>query len=131
MTEVGEDDIGEFGVGVQAEEDVAGFDIAMADTAAIAIAAPGVETSVQEFEGGSELLVGLPDEEFRQQDSFFSVPVDELVQVAPGAEFEMIAGAFGLVRLKGVETDDVVVAVWEDILEYGGFDRFGVDGPSV
>lgn len=52
MTKVCEDTVGELGVGGEAEEDIAGFDVAMADTAPIAVAASGVETSVQKFQGG-------------------------------------------------------------------------------
>lgn len=53
MAEIGENDVWILAIGVEAQEDIAGFNIAMADTAPIAIAAPGVKTSVQEFEGGS------------------------------------------------------------------------------
>lgn len=51
MAEVSEDDIGVCGVGSGSEEDITGFDVSMADTPPIGIAAPGVETSVQELEG--------------------------------------------------------------------------------
>ena len=64
VAEVGEDDVRISGVGVEAEEDVAGFDVAVADASAGGISAAGVEAAVEELEGGEELLVGLPDEEF-------------------------------------------------------------------
>ena len=65
------------------------------------------------------------------------VLVDELVQVAAGAVLEVVAGAVwlggseGLVWFEGVETDDVGVAVWEDVLEYGCLDGFGEERPSI
>lgn len=65
------------------------------------------------------------------------VLVDELVQVAAGTVFEVVAGSFwfvgseGLVRFEGVETDDVGVAVWENVLEYGSLDGFGEKHPSI
>lgn len=39
-------------VGREAEEDVAGFDVAMADASAVGIGAAGVEASMEELEGG-------------------------------------------------------------------------------
>ena len=52
VAEVCEDDVRVCGVAVVvAEEDVAGFDVAMAHSSPIAIAASGVEASVQELEG--------------------------------------------------------------------------------
>lgn len=67
----------------------------------------------------------------------FFVLVHELVQVAAGAVFEVVAGPFGFVGSEGlvwfesVETDDVGVAVWENVLEYGRLDGFGEKRPSV
>ena len=67
----------------------------------------------------------------------FCVLVAQLVQVAAGAVFEVVASAFwmrgveGLVEFEGMETDDVVVAFWEDFVENGGLDGFGVQRPGV
>ena len=54
------------------------------------------------------------------------VSVHELVQVAAGAVFEVVAGAFGLVGFEGVQGDDVGVPVREDVVEHGGLDGFAV-----
>ena len=51
VAEVCKDDVWIFEAGCEAEEDITGFDVAMADTSTIALAASGVETSVQELEG--------------------------------------------------------------------------------
>ena len=57
--------------------------------------------------------------------------VHELVQVASGAVFEVVAGAFLFVGFEGVELDDVGVPVWEDVLEHEGLDGFGGGGAGV
>ena len=53
VAEVCEDDVRVCGgvVGLEAEEDVAGFDVAVADASAIGVGAAGVEAAVEEFEG--------------------------------------------------------------------------------
>ena len=60
-----------------------------------------------------------------------AVLVHELVQVAAGAVFEVVAGAFLVVGFEGVQVDDVGVGVWEDVLEHEGLDRFGGGGAGV
>ena len=52
-------------IACEAEEDVAGFDVTMANPSPIGIAAPGVEAPVQELEGRGQLLIRLPYERFR------------------------------------------------------------------
>ena len=52
VAEVCEDDVRVWGIGVEAEEDVAGFDVAVADASAGGVGAAGVEASVEEVEGG-------------------------------------------------------------------------------
>ena len=106
-----------------AEEDVGGFDVPVADAFAFT---SGVEAAVEEVEGREELLEDVPDERFGQEGAVSFVLVDELVEVASGAVFEVVADAFLLVRFEGVEVDDVVVPVREDVLEHGGLDGFGV-----
>ena len=65
------------------------------------------------------------------------VLIAELVEVASGVVFEVVAGAFwnlggeGLVEFEGVETDDVMVAVWEDVFEYGGLDGLAAKRSGV
>ena len=52
------------------------------------------------------------------------VAVHELVQVAAGAVFEVVAGAFFLIGFEGVQGYDVGVLVREDVLEHEGLDGF-------
>ena len=94
MAKVGEDDVRVDGVRVGAEEDVGGFHVPVADAFAFSVRASGVEAAVEEVEGGEELLVDVPDEGFGQGGAVSFVLVDELVQVASGAVFEVVAGAF-------------------------------------
>ncbi len=78
VAKVCEDDVGVVGGGVwvEAEEDVAGFDVAVADASAGGVGAPGVEASVEEFERRGELLVDLPDEGFWEEGVVSSVLID-------------------------------------------------------
>ena len=36
-----------------------------------------------------------------------------------------------MVQFEGVETDNIFVALWEDVLEYGSFNGFGANRPSI
>ena len=123
VAKVCEDDVRVDEVGVGAEEDVGGFDVPVADAFAFT---SGVEAAVEEVEGREELLEDVPDEGFGQEGAVSFVLVDELVQVASRTVFEVVASPFESVRFEGVEVDDVVVPVREDVLEHGGLDGFGV-----
>ena len=66
MAEIGEDDVRVYGVGVGAEEDVGGLDVAVTNAFSVSIRAAGVEAAVEEVESGEQLFVYVPDEGFGQ-----------------------------------------------------------------
>ena len=131
VAKVGEDHVRIDGAGRGPEEDVAGFDVAVADASAGAVAAAGVEAAVEELEGRGQLLIGGPDKRFGQEQVEAGVFVDELVEIAAGAVLEVVQGAFRSEPFVRVEADDVPVALGEHILQDRGLDRFGVGHPGI
>lgn len=135
VAEVSEHDVRVLGVGgvVEAEEDVARLDVAVRDASPpFRIGTSRLETPVQKFQRREPLLEHVPDERLRQVRAVSLVPVDELVQVAASAVFEIVARTFYSVRLERVEPDDVVVLFWwEYVLEYRGLDGLVEDQTGV
>ena len=64
VPEVGEDDVRVDRVWIGPEEDVGGFDVAVADAPSVAVRAAGVEALVEKRESGEELVIDVPDEGF-------------------------------------------------------------------
>lgn len=93
VAKVAEHDVGVRGGGVGAEEDVARLHVAVGDASPVRVGTSRVEASVEELEGGEYLPVYVPDERFRQVCAMSPVPIDQLVQVAAGAVFEIVARA--------------------------------------
>lgn len=87
--EVGENQVRIFRVAIRAEENVGGFDIAVDDRFEVlwALAGLAIVAGVDVGEDLAELLVGVPDEGFRDPGVVTTVSVYEVLEIAIRAVF--------------------------------------------